>query len=313
MGAKTALKRIWLSWLAFSPSAASFGSYGGQVSQTKYASSVSNDISNTLYQTPYLFYGLNLISLSSSQPLDFTSAIDDQFVLTISASSLVDDFSLVYIALGVLPGKHCLNCGNSIIANNGNCVSSCPAGSFPFTYKDGGVACRTCSKKLGLTLVNGKCVIGSTTVSTKTTTTVISAQTSTKHSASNTHGQSSSSTSSSGSSSSSGASSGSSQNAVVVPAPAVSGTTTSASSVNTNIVCPENSFYNGVECVCNVGYVYKNDKCRAADASISAPINIGKPANDASSSSSSASSQGSSSSSSSSSPSSSSSSSSESA
>ena len=291
MGAKTALKRIWLSWLAFSPSAASFGSYGGQVSQSKYSGSVSNDISNSLYQTPYVFYGLNLISLSAPQPLDFTSAIDDQFVLTISASSLADDFSLVYIALGVLPGKHCSNCGNSIIANNGNCVSSCPAGSFPFTYKDGGVACRTCSKKLGLTLVNGKCVIGSTTVSTTTTTTVISADSSAKPSASNTNSQSAqSNTQSSSSSASQGYGSTSSQSSqnVVVNTPAVTtSTTSSSSSVSANIVCPENAFFNGIECVCNVGYVYKNDKCRAADVSISAPINIGKISNDASSSSSS--------------------------
>jgi hypothetical protein len=173
VGSKTSLARIWLSWLAFSPSAASFGSYGGQVSQSKYSGSVSNDISNSLYQTPYVFYGLNLISLSNSQPLDFSSSVDNNFVLTISASSLVNDFSLVYIALGVSPSKLCSTCGVSVFANSDSCVAACPAGTYAHTYKDGGVSCRVCSSKLGMTLVNGKCVIGSTTVSTVTTTTIL--------------------------------------------------------------------------------------------------------------------------------------------
>ena len=43
MGAITIIDRIALSWVAFSPSTASFVSYGGQVSQNKYSGSNSQD------------------------------------------------------------------------------------------------------------------------------------------------------------------------------------------------------------------------------------------------------------------------------
>lgn len=155
VGATTGLRTVWLSWLAFSPSTAAFGSYGGQVSQTQYSGSASSDITNSLYQTPYLLYGVNLLSLTGSKPLAFSSSIDSSFVLTISASSVVDEFSLVYVAVGVLPSRLCASCGSGSIANGGNCVGGCDAASYAFTFKDGGVGCRTCSSKLGLILLNG--------------------------------------------------------------------------------------------------------------------------------------------------------------
>jgi hypothetical protein len=237
VGAKTSLKRIWLSWLAFSPSTASFGSYGGQVSQSKYSGSVSSDITNSLYQTPYVFYGLNLISLSLPQPLDFLSSVDSNFVLTISASALVDDFSLVYIAFGVLPGKLCSNCGNSVIANDGNCTTTCPPGTYPFTFKDGGVSCRTCSKKLGLTLVNGKCVIGSTSVSTTTITTLLSAEKAHNKASTVSYGQQTAQSTQSSTASSSSTQSTQQKGTVAA---------STSSAASSSVVCPENAFFNGV-------------------------------------------------------------------
>lgn len=158
VGSSTVLKRLWLSWFAFSPSSASFGSYGGQYSQSQFSGTVSSDISNTLYQTPYIFLGFNLLSITSKQAISFSSVVDSNFVLTVSTSRMIDDFSLVYIAVGVAPSKYCLACGGSMVAYNGNCLSSCPAGSYAFIYRDGGIACRTCSSKLGLILSNGTCV-----------------------------------------------------------------------------------------------------------------------------------------------------------
>lgn len=176
VGAATAIRRIWLSWLAFSPSTASFGSYGGQVSQSKYSGSVSSDVSNSLYQNSYSLYGLNLISLTNTQAQAFSSSIDANYVLTIASSALIDDFSLVYVTVGVLPGKVCSACGNGLVANGGDCVNACPSGTFSSMYKDGGVACRTCSSKLGFILSGGKCVVGTTTTTTVTTSTTVSAQ-----------------------------------------------------------------------------------------------------------------------------------------
>jgi hypothetical protein len=125
VGSKTELRRIWLSWLAFSPATASFGSYGGQVSQSQYSGSVSSDISSTLYQSSYSFLGLNLLSLSSSQAVSFSSAIDINYVLTISATGTIDDFSLVYVSVGVLPKNICAGCGAGLVPYQNDCVSSC--------------------------------------------------------------------------------------------------------------------------------------------------------------------------------------------
>ena len=121
-GAQTNLKKIWLSWLAFSPVSATFGSYGGQISQNKYSDSVSSDISSSLYQNTYSLYGLNLISLVGSEGLTFTSLIDNNYILTISSSAIIDSFSLVYISVGVLPSRVCSNCGKSAAINGANCV-----------------------------------------------------------------------------------------------------------------------------------------------------------------------------------------------
>lgn len=264
VGSSTVLKRLWLSWLAFSPGSASFGSYGGQYSQSKYSGSVSSDISNSLYQTPYIFHGLNLLSLSNSQALSFSSAADSNFVLTVSASRTVDDFSIVYIAVGILPSKHCSACGSGLLACGSNCQTTCTGGSFPFTYKDGGIACRTCSAKLGQILANGKCVQGSVTTKTTTTTIALSDQ--------------------------------------QYPSNAVPPVITVPSSVLYNTIpvsqpdapiapplyglnqsslpprsCPTNAFFNGNECVCDVGYVWITGKCQAPVIPASIPTLILNP------------------------------------
>jgi hypothetical protein len=273
VGATTVLKRLWLSWLAFSPSSAAFGSYGGQYSQSKYSGSVSSDISNSLYQTPYLFLGLNLLSVSNSQPLVFSSAADSSFVLTVSASRVVDDFSIVYIAVGILPSLQCSACGSGLIACGSNCQSSCVAGSYPFTFNDGGVACRTCSPKLGQILANGKCVQGSMTTST-TTTTISSNIPLPNQSTPNP----------------------SSPPAIAVlynsipiqaPAPALAPTpipsppptyTTSVTSKpSAPPSCPANAFYNGNECVCDVGFVWVSNRCQAPVIPTSIPTIILNP------------------------------------
>ena len=173
MGKKTLIDKICLSWIAFSPSTASFVSYGGQVSKSKFSGAISKDISSTIYQSSYTIYGLNLISIISGKGISFASEISNDFVFSLSSSIPIDSFSLVYIAIGPYPSKVCANCGAQNIINGNVCVASCPAGTFAYTYKDGGVACRTCPKALGLILVGGKCVKGSTTTTTTTTTTVV--------------------------------------------------------------------------------------------------------------------------------------------
>lgn len=162
-----------LSWIAFSPTTSSFISYGGQINQNQYSGSVSSDISSSIYQSQYTIYGLTLLSILSGKAITFGANIDTNFIITIASSIPIDSFSLVYVALGQLPSKQCSNCGAANIVNSSFCVAECPANTYAFTYKDGGVACRSCSNKLGQILVNGKCIAGSSTTTTTTTTTKI--------------------------------------------------------------------------------------------------------------------------------------------
>jgi hypothetical protein len=89
VGNFTVLKRISISWVAFQAATASFGSYGGQVSQKKYTGIISSDISNSLYQTPYLLYGFTNIFLENTDAVSLSTIIDDNFIFTISASRVI--------------------------------------------------------------------------------------------------------------------------------------------------------------------------------------------------------------------------------
>jgi hypothetical protein len=121
-GKMTIIKAAAISWIAFSPSTAGFASYGGQISQNQYEGTVSSDVSSTIYKSQYTLYGLTLISLIQGKSIAFTSDIDADFILTCSSSRTIDSFSLVYIAVGVLPSKLCVNCGSEGIANGNFCV-----------------------------------------------------------------------------------------------------------------------------------------------------------------------------------------------
>ena len=65
--------------------------------------------------------------------------------MTITSSGVVNDFSIIYISIGILPSKICANCAEGSVAHEKECVSSCPSGTYPFTYADKGIACRICS------------------------------------------------------------------------------------------------------------------------------------------------------------------------
>ena len=116
-----------------------------------------------------------MLSLTKSGELEFSSSIDDEFVMTVSSSGLINHFSIVYVSVGVPTSEVCLSCGSDLVVSGDQCVAACPVGSLPFSYKDGGVGCRKCSSKLGLILSGGKCVPGKTTVTTTTQTTTIEA------------------------------------------------------------------------------------------------------------------------------------------
>ena len=117
VGSKTTLKHAWLSWLAFVPRGASFGSYGGQLAENNFKGTSSKDVSNSLYYSPYKIYGVNLLSLTVAGELDFSSSIDDDFVMTVSSSEVVNHFSIVYVSVGVPTSQVCLNCGSNLVVS----------------------------------------------------------------------------------------------------------------------------------------------------------------------------------------------------
>ena len=141
LGPTTQIKGIWLSWIAFSPVTASFSAYGGSVGRSSFVGSFNSDVSSNLYQNSYLLYGLTQVSINGQDPLAYSCQISDDFQLSLSASRNFDSLGLVYIAAGNAPAKLCAACGANNVVYGNSCLSSCPLGTTPNTFKDGGVAC----------------------------------------------------------------------------------------------------------------------------------------------------------------------------
>ena len=83
LGQTTQIRSIWLSYVAFSPSTASFTAYGGSISKSSFSGSFLQDISNSIYRTPYLLYGLTQMSLGGNTPLSYENTIDEGFGMEI--------------------------------------------------------------------------------------------------------------------------------------------------------------------------------------------------------------------------------------
>ena len=134
------MRTLWGSYIAFSPSDAKFVSYGGQIKRHSFSGSITTDISNTIYRSPYTLLGLNMISLGDQSAIDFSTQLNDAFSCVVSASRKINDFSMVYIVIGVSVSQACA-CGADLVAYEDKCVSECPASYGRKTFSDGGVAC----------------------------------------------------------------------------------------------------------------------------------------------------------------------------
>lgn len=141
LGPSTQIAGIWLSWIAFSPVTASFSAYGGSVGRNSFVGSYNSDVSSNLYQNSYLLYGLSQISINGKESLAYSCQISNNFQLSLASSRNFDSLGIIYIAAGNPPSKLCSACGAANIAYGNSCLSSCPLGTTPNTYKDGGVCC----------------------------------------------------------------------------------------------------------------------------------------------------------------------------
>jgi hypothetical protein len=162
IGPTSNVSAVWVSWIAFSPASASFTAYGGSLSKNSFTGSVSNDISNSLYQNVYLLYGLTTISLNNQASLTYSCQINNNFQLSVQVNGNFDAFGLVYIVAGNSPNQLCSHCGSASYAYANSCLTACPLGTTPKSFPNGGIACL------------GTAVTTTTTSITSSTTTYIS-------------------------------------------------------------------------------------------------------------------------------------------
>lgn len=233
--------------------------------------------------------------------MDYNCHISNDFNLAVQSSQSFDSFGIMYIIAGVSPKNLCNNCPGQHYAFGDKCIRACPLGTNMKKYQDGGFAC------------SGSAVSGSASTSTQTTTQTTSTTSQSGYAASS-HSQHTSSQSQQASSQSQQASSQSQQSqtsqqsspAVTMTStqqtsqqatqqstpqvvstssqqstPQVTSTSSQQSTASssqapapTKIECPKNSFFNGFECACEVGYGYINGACVALNINQPIPIII---------------------------------------
>lgn len=144
-GSQTTLNSVSFSFLVFSPSTLPFNSYGGVVSKTGYSGTSYKDISNSVHNPNYILLGL--ARLSSPMSLSLSSNVDNDFVFGVQQQGAAADFTYSYIVFGPAVKSVCSQCSEKNVLD-GSCVASCPADTYAFSFKDGGVGCKRCSTKL---------------------------------------------------------------------------------------------------------------------------------------------------------------------
>ena len=156
------LQRIFYSFVVFAPSNVPYASYGGLIAQNGFSGFYYEDAHRIIYNTNYILYGLNKVTLTGGEPIEFASLIDENFVAGFYSSRRFDELNLIYIVLGVASINECTGCkATEIYAYQSVCLSQCPQGTLNYQYNDKGYACRLCSEKLNQVLINGKCVCNS--------------------------------------------------------------------------------------------------------------------------------------------------------
>jgi hypothetical protein len=105
-------------------------------------------LSNSIYASPYGFYGLTRIHHSGTN--SFRMEMSGDFFLKVDSSSSFLEFLIAYIVMGNLPNSVCKNCGMVTLVYGNSCVTSCPAKTYLFTFSDGGQGCVVCPGQFGM-------------------------------------------------------------------------------------------------------------------------------------------------------------------
>ncbi len=129
------LLRVFYSFLVFSPKNVPYASYGGLIAQNKFSGFYYEDAHLIIYNANYILYGLNKITLSGGEAIEFASLIDDNFVAGLYSSRKFDELNLIYIVLGVASINRCTGCKtNEVYAYRSVCMGQCPAGTLSYQY-----------------------------------------------------------------------------------------------------------------------------------------------------------------------------------
>ena len=144
VGKNTIAKKVHFCFLIFSPQKSPFASYGGGFNEKNFDGTKVYDINKIMYPSPYVFYGFMGLRYTGKSPLGFSSDVDENLLMKISNNRNFDEITISYIVLGVPTIKSCASCPGKFVSKDA-CLNSCPAGSYPFKYKDNGQGCRTCS------------------------------------------------------------------------------------------------------------------------------------------------------------------------
>ena len=115
--------------------------------QQAFSGTGNRDITNLVSSPTYILQGLSRVSADLQS--NFATSVDEDFVYTYSIENTMD-FSFSYILVGPRSQDVCGQCVEKY-ASNGNCLEACPVASYAYFYQTGGISCRRCSSKLGLT------------------------------------------------------------------------------------------------------------------------------------------------------------------
>lgn len=109
------LKKIYLSYLVYNAGAAGFKSYGGAKSGESFRGSMLMNFQKTFQETPYSIHGLISAKFQNAVNFRFNTSLDDQFFYRIDSSGMFEQFTILFIAIGVSPAVNCESCSDKYI------------------------------------------------------------------------------------------------------------------------------------------------------------------------------------------------------
>lgn len=130
----------------FDPDNSQFQSYAGTVTYTSFSTRLLNLYNNFV---PIYYYLVGMSSLSASGTASRSLSFSLDINTTILNSTVLqngvtyDSFTLSYITIGMPMAQVCGSCNNTFFSD-ASCSSTCPTGTYDFTYQDNGKACLRC-------------------------------------------------------------------------------------------------------------------------------------------------------------------------